>query len=143
MTQYSRYGFNMYKRSGVTHKTSYSWPIYCMAAHVPAIKEPGLTTWKKMESGYFYILEAIRGYLEPAMLGLPYTPPKTTRWNPISQYQTPHIRIERRLCNPLTWPFRVHIVLIPTKFRAPIHDDRRALQTLIFRAHARGNRQTV
>jgi hypothetical protein len=48
-------------------------PIYCIAAHVPAIKAPGLGS----HVGKYHNaqVEESETYRDPDMLGLAYTPP--------------------------------------------------------------------
>lgn len=45
----------------------------CMAAHVPAINEPGLQSPSRDQGTK--LTQAKSDHLEPAIVGLPYTPP--------------------------------------------------------------------
>ena len=56
-------------------KDSYSDPRYCIAAHVPAIKAPGLTKVKLVRHSLSPSV-VICTYREPDRLGLAYTPPE-------------------------------------------------------------------
>ena len=63
---------------------AYSDPMYCIAAHVPAIKAPGLQ--RQQASIYGYRMTPSNrdpSYLDPDKLGLPYTPPVPS-WNAFS-----------------------------------------------------------
>jgi hypothetical protein len=49
--------------------------MYCIAAHVPAIKAPGLATSKMLDTIRPQKTKQCK-YREPDKLGLAYTPPK-------------------------------------------------------------------